>query len=97
MTAGVTVLVQPSPEVDADRLLQFYRTIYDKANCYQRRGMSDGFAKLMSLDELNTDLLFEISESIRLKVWQLTKQSPPACAAQSREDNDACAGGVPGA
>jgi radical SAM superfamily enzyme YgiQ (UPF0313 family) len=77
VAAGVTVTVQPSAELGPARLLEFFRSIYDLANCYQRRGVSDRLIQLMELEELGRTELLGISEAIRQKLWQLTRASRP--------------------
>jgi len=86
VAAGVTVMVQPSAELGPSKLLEFFRSIYDLANCYQRRGVNDGLVRLMQLEELGRDELLGISEAIRQKLWQLTRTTPPHAAEGARRD-----------
>ncbi len=69
---GLTVLVQPSDEVTPAMLIEFQQNIYNKANCYNRRGVDEEIVKLLDKGAMLPEDLTIVSKIIKEKLWRLT-------------------------
>jgi len=59
VTPGVTVIVEPSAELSAEGLVDFFREMYEDDACYQRRGVTTDMEALFLKGNVDVDALME--------------------------------------